>query len=371
VIERSGQPDSTGLNISTEAYPHFSSWRELEEGLTQDQQISAEIDFSVKLMQVVHEQWADWEPFFAQELGSDFNKYRPRFIGRMLDFWEANVRGKKALNRFREQWGQEGELAESIMGLQDQRLDLIRSKIFSQATDWGDKDLERIQKEAARYARGLPRDEKKLLYERYGITSSNMLAELAEYGISAGANAASSWTLEGLAFLAGTSAASVNPLSHVDTRTAIGFLAASYGVWGVGVWKNFGANLKLLQEEGVSTSLTAKALYDVSKALHNKKIQAASAFAGFTFWQVVQEVPWYVAAYNSFINASTVAGLLGQGKSNSEISFLAGANVAAAAYNELQAKGTDLFLGKKEAMLDKAKQIAGKLKKQPKLGPKG
>lgn len=156
-----------------------------------------------------------------------------------------------------------------------------------------------------------------------------------------------SWTstafLEGVAVFGGGVALGINPLKEASAPIALGCLAASYVFWISGLVVNANQAWRLLEETGVCTSWWAKIGHDVSKRVTDNQIsQKAATYSGFTAMEIVKEVPWWIAAIGG---RQLILQISPEHYSpNMEISFLMGANIAAAGYNYLQAGGVETIL---------------------------
>lgn len=192
------------------------------------------------------------------------------------------------------------------------------------------------------------------------------------YGITSLASAASGVTLELLCVPAGLAIAAINPLQGSTTEMAIGALAVSYAAWGVGLWANYNQTWKALEETGVGTSVWAKVGYDVSKVVTkgsfiekyprlSSLLQRSATFAGFVAMEAVKEAPYYGAAFGGKIAIESLTPELYT--PNMEISFLAGANVAAAVFNGLQAgvvNGALRAYREKDRIISSARNLIGR-----------
>jgi hypothetical protein len=80
------------------------------------------------------------------------------------------------------------------------------------------------------------------------------------------ATAASTYALDAFAIAIGALVAASGFLTGLDRPLLLGFLAASYVAWGVGMRANLAANWSLLACTGVSTNVLPKAAHDVAHA---------------------------------------------------------------------------------------------------------
>lgn len=182
-----------------------------------------------------------------------------------------------------------------------------------------------------------------------------------KYAKTALLNIPSYLALTGTAIAGGVIGAAANPLSHVDTKFAVATLAASYLLWGRATYLNAREAWTLLENSEVCTSITAKALYEFSKKhTDNRKIQKAATYTGFVFWTVAEEVPWIMSA---LVVPELVDELSSTPMANNELSYLAGANVGAAAFNYIQARGVhevNASIQAKENILTRTRARIGK-----------
>jgi hypothetical protein len=183
-----------------------------------------------------------------------------------------------------------------------------------------------------------------------------------EYIATALINAPSYLALSGTAVAGGLLGVAANPLAHVDSKVAALALGASYAIWFKAVHSNAKEAWNLLENSEICTSLAAKTLYEFSKKhTQNEKIQKIATYTGFVFWTAVEEVPWIISAVvvPDIVDEYSPAQTL-----NNEFSYLAGANLGAAAFNLVQAGGVHEInesLEAKENILNRAKNRVGKL----------
>jgi NNMT/PNMT/TEMT family len=106
----------------------------------------------------------------------------------------------------------------------------------------------------------------------------------------------------------------------------LGFLAATYVVWGAGLWLNLMANWRLLEETGTSTNALSKGLFDLARLRsgNQRTVRAASA-AGYVVVEIAKEAPYYAGAFGTALLSDAV-------DSTDALVFLGGANLGAAVY---------------------------------------
>ncbi len=197
------------------------------------------------------------------------------------------------------------------------------------------------------------------------------------YGITSLSSVASGFTLEAICVPTGVAAATMNPLKEVSFEAALGILGVSYVAWGYGIWTNYNQVWKALQEVGVGTSVWAKVGYDLSTAATSrdffKKMPAVSEFLkrgstliGFTALELAKELPYYAVAFGGKLAIEQLD--LNLYTPNMEISFLAGANLAAALFNSVQAVGIAealrVYRGRDEILPNAKSFVFSKFKKR-------
>lgn len=116
------------------------------------------------------------------------------------------------------------------------------------------------------------------------------------------------------------------------------FILGTYIFWFYGINANLKANWNALEQEGVSTNVPSKALYDFSKSRkYSLRVQKITAGFGYVITELTKELPYYVGAFGA-------ASFLEEITNKEAIIFLGGANIGAGIYEYIVARGTNQLL---------------------------
>jgi hypothetical protein len=154
-----------------------------------------------------------------------------------------------------------------------------------------------------------------------------------------GATAASTYALDAVATAGGLALVASGLLSGAGHTPLIAFLAITYAAWGAGLRVNLQANWRLLQRTGASTNILSKAAYSLARR-RGARVQRFAAAAGYVLMELAKEAPYYAGAFGAAIATESVSG-------NHALAFLAGANLAAGAYELGLARATTALLRRK------------------------
>ncbi len=126
-------------------------------------------------------------------------------------------------------------------------------------------------------------------------------------------------------------------LSGSGLSVLLGCLAASYVLWGAGLWVSLDANWAMLSATGVSSNALSKAAHDLAKARGlSARRRRLAASAGYVLTEAAKELPYYAS-----VSAATLVSSVSTGDA---LIFLAGTNIGAAAYEYGLACGTRFVL---------------------------
>jgi hypothetical protein len=148
------------------------------------------------------------------------------------------------------------------------------------------------------------------------------------------------YALDAVATLAGVALVASGLLAETTGPLLLGFLAATYLVWGAGVRVNLQANWSLLEETGTSTNAFSKAAYDLAVARTPRvRIRRICAAVGYVGTELAKELPYYLGAFGAALT-DTIS-------SAEALVFLGGANLGAAVYEYGLARLTRSFLSRR------------------------
>ncbi len=260
-----------------------------------------------------------------------------RHVHGLLDAYSAiHKRDAPTKNRFTSNWGMHSDYLEARINQIDANVEAQQEKLYEESTNWTTQDERKVVRDAHKFAANLTKDQKDILYSSTGLSPEKVKEKLGRWGITVGANVASTYALDGTAVIAGLALTKTGIQEHVSTETLIGFLAASYGVWFKGLYENVKENWKLLEEQGVSTSALSKAFHDYSKSKGwSERSQRLATAAGYVGLEIAKELPFYLGAFGS---ATFFEGI----SDKDAITFLAGANIGGGFYEYTLAKGTKM-----------------------------
>ena len=144
--------------------------------------------------------------------------------------------------------------------------------------------------------------------------------------LSAGATAASAYTLDALATAAGALLLVSALLDGASQGQLLTLLALSYLVWAAGLRIALAANWSLLQATGTSASLPSLLAYDlVRRRTDRVRLHRLAAGTGYIGTELAKEAPYYLAAFGA-------AALSSELTTDDALIFLIGTNLGAAAY---------------------------------------
>ena len=153
-----------------------------------------------------------------------------------------------------------------------------------------------------------------------------------------GATLVSTYLLDAVATAAGVALAASHLLSGLDHWLVVGFLVATYVVWGLGLRVNLAANWALLEQTGTSTSALSKVGYDLAGLGRcSDRVRRLASQLGYVATELAKEIPYYAGAFGAALVTDTVS-------SNDALIFLAGANLGAAVYEYALGRLTRTFL---------------------------
>ncbi len=156
--------------------------------------------------------------------------------------------------------------------------------------------------------------------------------------VTALATAASTYALDALAIAVGALLAASGLLAGLDRPLLLGFLAASYVLWGTALRANLAANWSLLARTGTSTNLLSKAAHDIARARDaGARTRRYAASAAYVLTELAKEMPYYASAYGAALLSDSVS-------TADAFIFLAGTNLGAATYEYGLARATRTFL---------------------------
>jgi hypothetical protein len=163
-------------------------------------------------------------------------------------------------------------------------------------------------------------------------------ARAKRWAVTLGATLVSTYLLDAVATAAGVALAASQLLRGADHWLVVGFLAATYAVWGLGLRVSLSANWALLEQTGTSTSALSKVAYDLAGlGRRSVRVRRLASQAGYVATELVKEVPYYAGAFGAAVFTDSVS-------SNDALVFLAGANLGAAAYEYALGRLTRTFL---------------------------
>jgi hypothetical protein len=169
-----------------------------------------------------------------------------------------------------------------------------------------------------------------------GATVPSSRRALSAWMITLAATAASTYALDAVATAAGVLLVASQLFSGLDHLLALGLLAATYVLWGVGLRANLGANWLLLHRTGTSTNVLSKGAFELTRR-RGAGAQRVAAGAGYVATELAKEAPYYAGAFGAAVLTDAVS-------STDALLFLAGANLGAAAYEYVLARLTRRLL---------------------------
>jgi len=155
------------------------------------------------------------------------------------------------------------------------------------------------------------------------------------------ATVVSTCALDLVATASGTVLAASAFLDGAAHGAVLGFLAATYLLWFVGLRANLTANGRLLEETGTSTNLLSKAMFELARRRSSsKRVRQAAGQAGYLGTELAKEAPYYLGAFGAALLSDTV-------DATDALVFLAGTNIGAALYEVGVARLSHLWLDRR------------------------
>ena len=155
------------------------------------------------------------------------------------------------------------------------------------------------------------------------------------------ATAVSTCALDLTATASGAILAASPLLDGAPHSAALGFLAATYVLWFVGLRANLIANGRLLEETGTSTNLLSKVMFELARRRSgSERVEQAAARAGYLVTELVKEAPYYLGAFGTALLSDTV-------DATDALVFVAGTNIGAALYEFGVARLSHLWLDRR------------------------
>ena len=126
------------------------------------------------------------------------------------------------------------------------------------------------------------------------------LSSAHRWMLSAGATAASAYTLDALATAAGAALVVSGLLEGVSRSQLLTLLAGSYLLWAAGLRVALDANWLLLHAAGTSASLPSLLAYDFARRRTGRlRLQRLAASTGYVATELAKEAPYYLAAFGA------------------------------------------------------------------------
>ena len=146
------------------------------------------------------------------------------------------------------------------------------------------------------------------------------------WALTLAATVVSTWALDVVAAFAGVLLAASHVFDGAPRFLVVGFLAATYVLWALGLQANLIANWRLLEETGTSTNALSKVGFELARlrSSSQRAVRAASA-AGYVVTEIAKEAPYYAGAFGTALLSDSV-------DSTDALVFLGGANLGAAVY---------------------------------------
>jgi hypothetical protein len=152
------------------------------------------------------------------------------------------------------------------------------------------------------------------------------------------ATVASTYALDGFAVAVGALVVGSGVLDGLTGAQVAVCLAASYGLWGLGLRVSLAANWSMLSTTGVSTNALSKAAHDLAQTRSvSVRTRRFAASIGYLCTELAKELPYYLSAGGAALSSDSVS-------SRDALIFLAGTNVGAALYEYGLAWATRAFL---------------------------
>jgi hypothetical protein len=316
--------------------------------LTESQRTVAEIAFFSKFLNKCNDNAQGQLPWLQRKEEGTSKEIKNRHVMGLLDAYLSLPQGEQGKKKFEANWGEKSDyLVGQVEGILP-ALEEERDQLFSDAKEWDVKDKGKEIRKVYGILAKLPKEQQELIYERTALEPEKVRTKATRWGVTIGANVASTYALDGVASAVGvstvwatdkvTNIVSDNPhvLESVPAPALLPVLGASYIAWWKGVSPNLEQNWHLLEETGMSSNALSKLFYDRAGKYSATKQKLLSK-GGYVLWETVKEVPYYAAAFGAAAvskDISTQESLIG----------LAGANLGAAAFERGLAYATKKFL---------------------------
>lgn len=305
--------------------------------LTTEQRNVAEIAFFKKFLNLCNENATEQLPWLrTKELGRD-KEIKNRYVTGLVDAYFSLPLGKEGEKKFKSNWGEKSnylieQVKHIIPGLEEER-----DKLFTDAKDWGVREIRKQIRETHRYLAKLPEEQRNLLYERTTLQPETRKKKATRWGLTLGATVGSSMLLEAPATVGGTALVNTHLLQTMDTKGLLALLGVSYASWAYGMHKGIKANINALEQTGMGSNVFSKVAFDNVK---HRTLQKITVGTSYVVPEVAKEIPYYAGAFGA-----DAAGII---NTKEAIIFLAGANVVAAGYEVAQAKTMDFLVRRSE-----------------------
>jgi hypothetical protein len=159
------------------------------------------------------------------------------------------------------------------------------------------------------------------------------------------ATAFSTCALELVATASGALLAASPLLDGASHATVLGFLAATYLLWFVGLRANLIANGRLLEETGTSTNLLSKVMFEIARRRSSsERVRQAAGRIGYLATELAKEAPYYLGAFGAAVLSDSV-------DATDALVFLAGTNIGAALYEFGVARLSHRWLDRRSAIV--------------------
>jgi hypothetical protein len=175
---------------------------------------------------------------------------------------------------------------------------------------------------------------------RAGSRPARAFSGTRRWVATAVASVVTTYALDLVATGAGLLVVASGLLADIAYVAALLLLLASYVAWGAGLWAVLKANWSLLQRTGSCTNLLAKAGHDLALRIDlSLRWRRLAAYAGNLATELAKEAPYYIGAGGVAMFSDQVGAI-------DAIVFLAGANLGAAVYGFVLARGLRFFLAR-------------------------
>jgi hypothetical protein len=205
------------------------------------------------------------------------------------------------------------------------RPDDIGEEVSLASLTWGESEQRRHIRDTHAYARSLPKSQRGEFYARAGLESEKAVQRLARWGMTLGANAATTAIPLEAALIGGT-IAGATPLQKIGTAALAGTVTATEVFWVRNLNKAATQSTNLLEEHGVGTKFWAKFLYEgAGRVTNSRKLRRVAGWIGYAGPQILFELPWAAGAIGahklgvslnetlSIITGINVGGTVGEG----------------------------------------------------------